>query len=97
MSDITREVVRKLAGLSRIDIHDDELDHFQKELETILTYIDQLQSIDTEGIEPTYQVSGLSNKTRIDHVYDYGTEPDELLKNSPHRQDDFIKVQRMVG
>jgi aspartyl-tRNA(Asn)/glutamyl-tRNA(Gln) amidotransferase subunit C len=97
MAKLTREDVLKLARLARLDLSDDEVEEYVRELSEILQYVEQLQSVDVTGLKPTNQVTGLTNVTRKDEVKDYGYKPAELLKNVPAVQDDQIKVKRMVG
>jgi aspartyl-tRNA(Asn)/glutamyl-tRNA(Gln) amidotransferase subunit C len=97
MAKLTPGDVLKLAQLARLSISDEEVEEFVHEFEEILTYVEQLQSVDTDGLEPTNQVSGNVNVMREDAVIDYGYEPRELLKNLPNTESDQIKVKRMVG
>jgi len=97
MAELTREDVLKLARLARLDLGDDEIAEFQKELGDVLGYFEQLKGVDVTGLEPTYQVNGLKNITRDDSVKDYGVSRDDLLRLAPHTQDDQLKVNRMVG
>lgn len=97
MADLTRDDILKLARLARLDLSDEEIEQFPKELNAILHYVEQLQAADVTGLEPTNQVTGLTNVTRKDEVIDYGYAPKELLKNVPAVLDDHIKVKRMIG
>lgn len=97
MSKLTREEVLKLAQLARLDLSDEEVEEFRKELSDILQYVEQLQQVDISGLKPTNQVTGLVNVMRDDKVRSYGYAPRDLLKNVPEVQDDMIKVNRMVG
>lgn len=97
MADLTRDDVLKLARLARLDLTDEEIEQFSKELTAILHYVEQLQAVDVSGLEPTNQVTGLTNVTRKDEVINYGYAPKELLKNVPAVLDDHIKVKRMIG
>jgi aspartyl-tRNA(Asn)/glutamyl-tRNA(Gln) amidotransferase subunit C len=97
MANITRDDVLKLARLARIDLSDKEIDEFAGEFSKILAYVEQLQTIDVTGLEPTSQVTGLTNVMRPDEIRDYGYQPKDLLKNVPRVQDDQIKANRMVG
>jgi aspartyl-tRNA(Asn)/glutamyl-tRNA(Gln) amidotransferase subunit C len=96
MSKLSKDDVLKLAKLSKLDISDDQLDRFTDELAEIVTYVEQLQSVDVSGLEPTNQVSGLKNVMRDDVVSEYASK-DELLKNLPDREGDLIKVKRVLG
>ena len=96
MAKLTNDDVLKLAKLSRLHLTDEEVEKFKSEITAILGYVEQLQNIDLDGLEPTYQVTGLSNVTRKDEVIDYGTSPEELLKNAPKTEKGSIKVKRML-
>lgn len=97
MADLTRDDILKLAALARLDLKDDEVAEYSEELTAVLHYVEQLQDVDVDGLQPTQQVTGLVNVTRDDEITDYGYEPKELLKNVPETQDDHIKVKRMIG
>jgi aspartyl-tRNA(Asn)/glutamyl-tRNA(Gln) amidotransferase subunit C len=97
MAKLTRDDVLKLARLARLHLTDDEVEQFEEEISAILQYVEQLQAVDLEGVEPTYQVTGLKNVTRADVVKNYGMTPAELLKNVPSTEDDHIKVRRMLS
>lgn len=97
MSKVTRDDVLKLARLARIDISEGEIKEFSEEFSEILTYVEQLNAVDVTELQPTSQVTGLTNVTRKDEVKDYGYNSDELLKNVPHVKDNQIQVKRMIG
>ncbi len=97
MAKLTREDVLKLARLARLDVTDDEVEEYRRELSEILQYVEQLGSVDVKGLPPTNQVTGLTNVMREDDVKDYGYDSAELLKNVPHIQDGLIKVKRMIS
>ena len=97
MADLTREDVLKLARLARLTITDEEVETYRTELSEILKYVEQLQTADVDGLEPTSQVTGLKNIMREDKVVDYGVTPDDLLRLAPKKQDRHVKVKRMIG
>jgi len=97
MADLTRDDVLKLARLARLTITDEEIEQYRKELSDILQYVAQLQQVDVSGLQPTTQVTGLTNVMREDEVIDYGSSPDALLRIVPNTQDRLIKVKRMIG
>ncbi len=96
MSKLTRDDVLKLASLSRLKLSDDEVSKFQGELSEILNYVEMLDNVDTSGLEPTYQVTGLSNVTRLDVVKQYQATREDLLKNAPATQDSQFKVKKVL-
>lgn len=97
---LTRDDVQKLARLTRLKLSDDEIESFQNELSAILDYVRQLDSVDVSGLNPTYQVTGLTsedeNATREDIVTEQVSQS-ELFKNVPNKKDGHIKVKRMIG
>lgn len=97
MAKLTRDDVLKLARLARLDLTDAEVEQFRSEMSDILQFVEQLHSVDVNGLEPTHQVTGLTNVTREDETKDYGYQPEDLLKNVPHVKDNQIKVNRMLG
>jgi aspartyl-tRNA(Asn)/glutamyl-tRNA(Gln) amidotransferase subunit C len=97
MTELTREDVLKLARLARLDLSDEEVEAFRKEMSAILEYVALLNNADIAGLEPTTQVTGLKNVMRADEVVDYGVSPEDLLRLAPKTQDGQIKVNRMIG
>jgi len=96
MVKLSKDDVLRLAQLARLELTESEINEFAPELNQILEYVEQLQSIDTTNLEPTNQVTGLTNVSRDDLIKDYGYEPRELLKNVPKVVEDQIQVKRMV-
>ncbi len=96
MTKISVADVKKLAKLSRLKLNDKEVAKYQDELSAILSYVEKLQKVDTKGLEPTSQVTGLKNVVRPDELMDYGTTPDELLKNAPAVEAHQFKVKRII-
>ena len=97
MAKLSRDDVLKLARLARIELADGEADEFVPEFNEILHYVEQLQGVDVGGLEPTNQVTGLTDVMRADKVIDYGYQPQDLLKNVPLVEAGQIKVKRMIG
>jgi aspartyl-tRNA(Asn)/glutamyl-tRNA(Gln) amidotransferase subunit C len=96
MTKITTDDVKYVARLSKIAITEDEAAKFTKELDAILGYVQQLDAVDTTGLQPTYQVTGLTNVTREDALIDYGVARDDLLKNAPRSRDGYIEVPKVL-
>lgn len=97
MAKLTREDVLKLARLARLELSDAEIEEYSGELSEILQYVEQLQAVDIDGLEPTNQVTGLTNVTRKDEIVDYGYKASDLQENLPDSDNDLIKVKRMIG
>jgi aspartyl-tRNA(Asn)/glutamyl-tRNA(Gln) amidotransferase subunit C len=96
MSKLSRDDVLKLALLSRLKLSDEEIERFRGDLTSILDYVEVLNSVDTSGLEPTYQVTGLKNVMRSDDIRDYGYKMEDLLKNAPAVKDNQFKVKRVL-
>jgi len=96
MSSISIDDVQKVAALSGLALSNDQQQTYTQQFEEIINYIEQLKSVDTEGVEPTYQVIDLENITRDDEVIDYGVSPEALLKNAPATEAHQIKVERVL-
>lgn len=96
MADLTKEDVLKLARLSRLKLTNSEVTEFQKEISEILGYVEMLDKVDTKGLKPTYQTTGLKNVTRKDEIIDYGPSQEDLLKNVPSRDKSYIKTKRIL-
>lgn len=96
MSKVSLDDIKKLAGLSALLITNEEAARLQNDLETVLSYVEQLDTVDTEGVEPTYQVTGLQNITRPDEIIDYKVSPADLLKNVGAKHGNYIRVRRVL-
>ena len=96
MTQITRDDVLHLAQLSSLELSESEIDNLQADLGNIIGYINKLSELDTTGIEPTYQVTGLSNVWRNDEIINYGVTREELLARAPEQTDFQVKVPKVL-
>lgn len=96
MSKLTRDQVLKLAHLSRLKLTEEEIERFSKELSEILTYVEMLDKADTQGLKPTYQVTGLKNVMRDDEPVDYQAGPQALLAGALAIEKNQFKVKRVI-
>lgn len=96
MTDVSRNDVAQLATLSSLQLSDDEIDNLQQDIAAILTYVQQLAELDTEGVEPTYQVTDLENVWRDDAVIDEQTTREQLLALAPESTEHQIKVPKVL-
>ena len=76
-------------------LKDEETDGLRQDLENIIGYIEQLGELDVSGVEPTYQVTGLSNVWREDEVQ-AGIPVEELLDLAPEKQNNQVKVPQVL-
>ncbi len=96
MMKISRDDVQHLAQLSSLQLTDDETTALQTDIEHILEYVNQLAELDTSGVEPTYQVTGLENVWRDDTVIDSGLSREDLLSLAPDSHAHQVKVPKVL-
>ena len=96
MTEISQSDVRHLAQLSSLQLADDEIEGLRVDIERIVGYIEQLQELNTEGVEPTYQVTDLQNVWRDDIIDDYGVSREALIKLAPSSENHQIKVPKVL-
>lgn len=94
---ITRKDVDYVARLARLKLTDEEKEKFTLQLESIISYIDQLKELDTSDIQPTSHVLELKNAWREDNVLKSSGELlEDILKNAPDREGNFFKVKKVI-
>jgi aspartyl-tRNA(Asn)/glutamyl-tRNA(Gln) amidotransferase subunit C len=92
---VTKDDVKKVARLARIRVADEALEPLSKELSGILDWIEQLNEVDVEGVEPMTSVVDAKLPLRADEVTD-GNRQDEVLANAPRTEDGFFVVPKSV-
>ena len=96
MTKITKEEVQKVANLARLELNDNEINNHVEQLEKILSYIKQLEKIDTNDIPCTTRAIEVPNVFRKDEKKNYdGTE--ELLDLAPSKEDKYFKVPKIMN
>jgi len=95
MSTIDLETARRVAKLARIAVPDENLPHLAQELSGILTFMEQLNEVDVEGIEPMTSVTPMRLKRRADGVTD-GDKQAKILSNAPDAREGFFAVPKVV-
>ena len=93
---IKREDILHLAKLSDFSMSDSEIDSIGKDLENIISYISELDELDTEGVEPTYQVFEMENIWRDDEIKEQEATREELLALTKEEEDNQIKVPKVL-
>lgn len=88
---ITTEEVKHVAQLGNLPLTDEQITTFQKQLSEVLNYIEELQEIDTAGVEPTSQVTGLHNVYREDCPQD-NLNQKQALSNAKQTKNGYIQV-----
>ncbi len=87
--------VRRIAKLARIRVEEDQLSQLQAELNGILGWIEQLNEVDVEGVEPLTGGAQMALRLREDVVNDGGIV-EQVLANAPDRAGDFYAVPKVV-
>jgi aspartyl-tRNA(Asn)/glutamyl-tRNA(Gln) amidotransferase subunit C len=94
---LDKEQIKHIADLARLELSDEEFEKFGSQLSDVLSYIDQLQEVDTTGVEETAQVTGLTNALREDVARSWDKEElDIAFKQAPDFEDGQIKVKRVL-
>ena len=95
MTKIDEKQVRKVAKLARLDLTDDEVAQFSGQLSDIVGYIEKLNELDTESVEPLAHCLPIHNVFRDDVVREsLGSE--KALENAPQRYENFFKVPKVL-
>ena len=92
---LDKSAVRTIADLARIRVPEEDIDHLAGELSSILTFIEQLQAVDTDGVAPMTSVSAVGLPMRKDEISD-GGHVDAVLVNAPDKAEGFFSVPKVV-
>ncbi len=95
MSNIDQATVAKIARLARIKIEDDKLEPLAGELNNIIGWVEQLNEVNTDNIEPMASVVDAKLRWRDDKVTD-GDKADSVLKNAPKAEYGFFAVPKVI-
>jgi aspartyl-tRNA(Asn)/glutamyl-tRNA(Gln) amidotransferase subunit C len=87
--------VRRIAHLARIALRDDEAPHVQQELNAMLAFVEELNAVDVDGVEPMTSVIPMRLPLRADVVTDHAG-PDIITANAPGAEDHFFVVPKVV-
>ncbi|HER27615.1 MAG TPA: Asp-tRNA(Asn)/Glu-tRNA(Gln) amidotransferase subunit GatC [Rhodospirillales bacterium] len=92
---LDKDTVRNIANLARIKVPDEDLGHLAGELSAILQWVEQLNGVDTDGIEPLASVVDVTLPLRTDAITD-GNCRDAVLANAPDSDDGFFAVPKVL-
>lgn len=91
---LTKEEVEKIAILARLGLSEEEKGVFAKQISSVLDYVEKLNEVNTNGVLPTAQVTGLENVLREDEVDASDKDVrDKLIEQAPEKDDDLIKAK----
>ena len=92
---LSSDMVRDVAHLARLQLSDVEVERFTQQLGDILAYVEQLNEIDTDGVEPMAHAIELSNVLRSDEPRD-SLSREAALGNAPHTDGKYFLVPRII-
>ncbi|MFW2331143.1 MAG: Asp-tRNA(Asn)/Glu-tRNA(Gln) amidotransferase subunit GatC [Nitrospinota bacterium] len=96
MSNIDEVTVTGIANLARLNIEIDEIKMYAEQLSKILKYIDELNELETDSIEPTTHALNLLNVNRADKVDTESFDPKIWEMNAPDSNKDYFRVPRVI-
>ena len=96
MTKITKEEVKKVAYLARLELDESEINNHAEQLEKILDYIRQLEKIDTDDVQCTTRAIEVTNVFRKDEKKNFACN-EELLELGPSREDKYFKVPKIIN
>tara|TARA_Y100001972_G_C7652535_1_gene328215 strand:+ start:12 stop:299 length:288 start_codon:yes stop_codon:yes gene_type:complete len=92
---INKEVLQKIAHLARLDLKPEKEESLKQDLEEILDWVEELNEVDTEGIEPLTNMSFEVNALREDKVGEVLSR-EKGLKNAPAHDDQYFRVPKVL-
>ena len=92
---VDKDTVKRVAKLARINVSDTEAEGLKSELNTILGFVEQLNEVDIEGVEPMVSVTPMAMKKRDDEVTD-GEKAGDIVANAPLTEDHYFLVPTVV-
>lgn len=92
---ITDEIVDQIAHLARLEFNGEEKENIKADLTNIIAFVDQLNAVDTEGVEPLIFMSDAINVLRED-AYKPSITQEEALKNAPNADSDYFKIAKVL-
>lgn len=97
MTKLGTDDVIHVAKLANLSLSDSEVDKFQKQLSDIVDYISELNCVDTSGVEPTSQCTGLENVTREDEIkVEEILSSDQALSGTDNTYNSYFKVKAIL-
>ncbi|PJI44339.1 Asp-tRNA(Asn)/Glu-tRNA(Gln) amidotransferase subunit GatC [Ferrovibrio sp.] len=92
---LDKAAVAKIAKLARLKMEPDRQEAMASELNRILSFVEELQAVNTDNVQPMTSVAPMKLRQREDAVTD-GGKPEAVLKNAPQRQGDFYTVPKVI-
>lgn len=92
---VDADIVKRIAHLARICVEENEVESLKGELNTILGFVEQLNEVDVEGVEPMTSVTPMALRRREDKVT-AGGHAEQIVSNAPLTEDNFFMVPKVV-
>ena len=92
---IDKETIKHISKLARISLDDKKIDNLSKDLSSIIKFIEKLSKLNTDDIKPLTSIIEASLKFRKDEILD-GKIRDQILKNSPEKNEEFFVVPKVI-
>jgi len=93
---ITEDIVDHIAHLARLEFEGEKKEAITEDLERIVTFMDVLQEVDTDGVEPLIYMTNEINHLREDVVKDTVTH-EEALRNAPKKDSDYFRIPKVLS
>jgi aspartyl-tRNA(Asn)/glutamyl-tRNA(Gln) amidotransferase subunit C len=95
---IDKKEIERIANLARLKLKEEEIEGFSKDLSSIIDYIDMLNEVDVEGVEPLSHVHDIKNVMREDIRANQPQEViDKLIEAAPDKEDGAVKVKAILN
>lgn len=92
---ISKEEISQIADLCKLDFNEDESEKFIQDFQRVLNLIERIKEVDTEGVEPTYQVNEYK-EPMIDDIVKESLPQKEVLKNTMEEKFGYFKILKVV-
>tara|TARA_B100001123_G_scaffold292380_1_gene325902 strand:+ start:602 stop:889 length:288 start_codon:yes stop_codon:yes gene_type:complete len=92
---IDKDTVKHISKLARISLNEKKVDNLAKDLSSIMKFIEKLNKINTDKTTPLTSIINATLKTRNDEIKD-GKIRDQVLKNSPEKNEEFFVVPKVI-
>lgn len=98
MAMLSSQDIKHIATLSRIELSPEEEEIYREEMSAILDYVQKLDELDTEGVEPIGHITGMINSYREDVSRDESVQEKEaLMDNVPELKNKWVRVKKVLG
>ena len=93
--EVSKEEILHIAKLANLNIKDEEIDKYAKNLEDILNFVKVLNNVDTENVEESIGTTNSFNVFRKDEIEEFG-DRDILLQNAPEQEDSMFRIPKVI-